>query len=92
MLIRDRIIEAEQLTADEIDYEGLAQVESMRTGIDQAMLLKYFKSQPSTAERILAEKVLQLLEDYAVVQEIEDFDAAAAEESSATESSETGKE
>lgn len=76
MLIRDRIIEKEELKADDIDYEGLAQVESMRTGIDQATLLKYFKSQPSTAERILAEKVLQLLEDYAVAQEIEDLEAA----------------
>lgn len=77
MLVRDKIIEKEGLAVDDVDYEGLAQVESARTGIDPATLTKYFKSQPSTAERILAEKVLQFLEDYAVLQEIEDTEAEA---------------
>jgi len=87
-LVRDMIIEAEGLKPEEVDYEGLADIESQRTGIPYETLLNYFKKAPETADRIVAEKVLQLLEDYAIVQEIEDTELmgqAEAEPSQETE-------
>jgi trigger factor len=78
-LIRDQIIKKEELKADEADYEGLAQMEAGRTGIDYETLLKYFKQAPATADRILAEKAIQFLEDYAIVNEVEDLDIAPQE-------------
>ena len=71
-LIRDRIIEAEGLKPEEADYEGLAEMESQRTGIEVEKLLQYFKSSPQVADRILAEKSMQLLEDYAIIEEVDD--------------------
>ncbi len=71
-LLRDSLIEREQLTPDEADYEGLAELESQRTGIEFDMLMTYFKKSDKIRDRILAEKAMQLLEDYAIVEEIED--------------------
>jgi trigger factor len=78
-LIRELIIEKEDLRADDPDYEGLADIEAQRTGIDYETLLNYFKKSDKIRDRILAEKSMQLLEDYAVVQEIEDKEMMAQE-------------
>jgi FKBP-type peptidyl-prolyl cis-trans isomerase (trigger factor) len=78
-LVRDRIIETEELQAEEPDFEGLADMEAQRTGIEYETLLKYFKNAPEVKDKILSEKAIQLLEDYAVVQEIEDLELATAE-------------
>jgi trigger factor len=75
-LLRDRIVEKEELQADDADFEGLAQIEAQRTGLDIDTLLKYFKRTPSTTDRILAEKAIQLLEDYAIINEVEDMELA----------------
>jgi trigger factor len=76
-LIRDRIIDTEELRADDADYEGLAEIESQRTGIDYDTLLNYFKKSDKIEDRILAEKAIQLLEDYAIVQELDDTELPA---------------
>ena len=73
-LLRDRIIEAEGLAPEESDYEGLAEMEAQRTGIDYEKLLQYFRNAPQVADRILAEKAMQLLEDYAIIEDVEDTD------------------
>ncbi len=74
-LIRDKIIIAEELKADEADYDGLATMESERTGIDKETLLKYFQRSEQTENKIISEKALQLLEDYAIVtEEVEDLE------------------
>jgi trigger factor len=78
-LIRELIIEKEDLRADDPDYEGLADIEAQRTGIDYETLLNYFKKSDKIRDRILAEKSMQLLEDYAVVQEVEDKEMMAQE-------------
>jgi trigger factor len=71
-LIRDRIIESEGLKPEESDYEGLADMEAQRTGIEYEKLLQYFRNAPQVADRILAEKAMQLLEDYAIIEEVDD--------------------
>jgi len=71
-LLRDMIVEREELTADPEDYEALAEADAARTGIDHDMLLKYYRKNESVRDRIIAEKAIQFLEDYAVVEEIDD--------------------
>jgi trigger factor len=73
-LLRDKLVQKEELQADDADFEGLAQIEAQRTGLDVDTLLKYFKRTPATTDRILAEKAIQLLEDYAIVNEVEDLE------------------
>jgi trigger factor len=80
MLIRERIIEAHGITVEEVDYEDLAEFESRRMGIEYGVVLRYLKSQESTAERIMAEKVMVMLEDYADAEEIEDLTLKKQEE------------
>lgn len=72
VLLREAIVEKEGLGATEEDYEGLAAIEAERTGIDYARILRYIKKTPRYEERIRAEKALQFLEDYAIVQEVEE--------------------
>lgn len=78
-LIRDRIVEAEGLKPEESDYEGLADMEAQRTGIEYERLLQYFKSSPPVADRILAEKAMQLIEDYAAIEDVDDAELRAAQ-------------
>ncbi|MDB5033649.1 MAG: trigger factor [Chlorobi bacterium] len=75
-ILRDMIIDQEDLQADDVDYEGLADLESQRTGIDYETLLGYFKKSDKIRDRILAEKAIQFLEDYATVDEVEDRELA----------------
>ncbi|MEO5928880.1 MAG: trigger factor [Candidatus Kapaibacterium sp.] len=75
-ILRDKIIDQEDLLADDVDYEGLADLESQRTGIDYETLLGYFKKSDKIRDRILAEKAIQFLEDYATVDEVEDRELA----------------
>jgi trigger factor len=84
-LIRNRIIEQEDLQADDADYEGLADIEAQRTGMDYEKLVRYFKGNEATKDRILAEKAIQLLEDYAIVSEVEDLEVMAQQQIAAVE-------
>lgn len=74
MLIREKIIEAQELTVEEADYEDLAEFEARRMGIEYGIVLRYLKSQPSTGDRIMAEKVMVMLEDYAEIEYVEQQD------------------
>lgn len=75
--LRDRIIEKEELKPEETDYEGLADIEAQRYGLSYETLLNYFKTSDSIRERILAEKTIQFLEDYAIITEVEDRELMA---------------
>ncbi|MCC7438545.1 MAG: trigger factor [Armatimonadetes bacterium] len=90
MLIREQIIEAEGITVEEADYEDLAEFEAKRMGIQYDIVLRYLKSLDTTQERIVAEKVMVLLEDYADAQEIEDIVLKQQEEAKATPNGEDG--
>lgn len=71
-LLREALAQKEDLQATDDDYEGLASLESERTGIEFDRILRYMKKTPAYADRIRAEKALQFLEDYAIVQEVDD--------------------
>ena len=73
LLLRDQIIEEEGIEATEEDFEALAQIDAERAGTDAATLVEYYKENDEVEQRVLAEKVMQLLVDYAEVEEeIED--------------------
>lgn len=78
-LIRDKIVDAEGLQPEDADYEGLADMEASRTGIEFDKLMQYFKNSPQVADRILAEKAMQLIEDYAIVEESDDEELRRAQ-------------
>ncbi len=75
-VLRDLIDAKEQIQAEDADYEGLADMEAQRSGIDYETLLGYFKRSDQVRDRIVAEKALQFLEDYAIVNEVEDRELA----------------
>lgn len=75
LLIRDKIVEAEDLMATPEDYEALAEIDSQRIGVEPEKLLKYYEENEEVEQRIISEKVLQLLADYSEVdEEIEDVE------------------
>lgn len=75
LLLRDKILEAEGIDVTDEDFEGLAQLDAERMGMDASTLIEYYKGNDEVRQRILAEKVLQLLVDYSEVEEeIEDVE------------------
>ncbi len=88
LLLRDRIIEAEELEATEEDFEALAQIDAQRIGMDAAVLLNHYRDNDEVRQRILVERVMQLLSDYAeVVEEIEDKEWEAQRKAEAEQAS-----
>lgn len=75
LLLRDRIIETEGITATDEDFEAVARIDAERLGMDPQTLLDYYKGNDEIHQRIIAEKVMQLLVDYSEVEEeIEDVE------------------
>lgn len=95
LLLRDKIVEAEGLTSTDEDIEAMAQMDSERLGMEPQTLIDYYKGNEEIQQRIIAEKVMQLLSDYSEVEEeIEDVEwqkqqeAAAAADTEGTENEE----
>ena len=75
LLIRDKIVEAENISATTEDYEALAEMDSARIGVEPERLMKYYEENEEVEQRIISEKVLQILADYSEVEEeIEDVE------------------
>lgn len=68
-LIRERIIEKENIKVDETDYEQQAEKEAGKVGIDKARLIEFYKSSGSLQERIITDKLMAILKNSAVVTE-----------------------
>ena len=102
LMIRDKIVEAEEVTVNDEDFEGLARIDAERMGMDPEALIEYYKGKDEVQQRILAEKVMQLLVDYSEVEEeIEDLEwqrqqeeakAAAEEEAASDDATENSAE
>ncbi len=60
-LIRERMIEQEQLTVTDSDYEEIAEMETKKIGIEKERLVAYYKESKSGADRILSKKLNELL-------------------------------
>lgn len=68
-LIRERLIEAEGITATEEDVERLAASEAASLGLDKERLLRYYRTSNAATERVLSAKLMAFLKDHARVTE-----------------------
>jgi FKBP-type peptidyl-prolyl cis-trans isomerase (trigger factor) len=68
-LIRERLIEAEGITATEEDVERLAASEASSLGLDKERLLRYYRTSNAATERVLSAKLMAFLKDHARVTE-----------------------
>ena len=74
-LIKERIIEAEGITATDAEIEQKAKQDAPRVGIDEGRLLQFYKSSDSIKDRIVSDKLLEFLKNSAMIAErsTEDF-------------------
>lgn len=69
-LIREEIVAAEGLTATDEDLQALAGKESERLGIDRERLVEYYRSSEPVKDRIVSDKLLDLLVQEASITEV----------------------
>lgn len=69
-LIREEIVAAEGLTATDEDLQALAGKESERLGIDRERLVEYYRSSEPVKDRIVSDKLLDLLVQKASITEV----------------------
>lgn len=70
-LLREEMIKAEQITADESDLAALAEREAPKLGIDKERLFNYYKSSDQVKDRIVGEKLIKFLIDHVTITEVE---------------------
>ncbi len=68
-LLRERIIETENLNVTDEEIEKLAEAEAASIGLEKAQLLRYYKSSGAATERLLSNKLMTLLKENAIVTE-----------------------
>lgn len=71
-LLREEIIKAESLTAEDADLEKLAAQESERVKIDKERLVNYYKTSEQIKDRIIGDKLIARLLGSAVITEAPD--------------------
>ncbi|MBM4168791.1 MAG: trigger factor [Ignavibacteria bacterium] len=69
-LLREELIKAEDLTAEESDLVAIAEREAPRMGIDKDRLLNYYKSSDQMKDRIVGDKLIELLLSHAKIKEV----------------------
>jgi trigger factor len=69
-LLREEIIKAEGLIAEDADLEKLAAQESERVKIDKERLISYYKTSDQIKDRIVGDKLIALLQSSAVITEV----------------------
>lgn len=69
-LLRAEIIKAENLQAEDADFERLATEESARLKIDKERLIKYYKNSEQIKDRVVGDKLIKLLVDSAKIKEV----------------------
>jgi len=70
-LIREEIIQAEKIIADDQDLLDLAERESVKIGIDKERLIDYYKTSDQIKERLVSDKLITFLLDKAKIKEVE---------------------
>lgn len=68
-LIREQIIEKEQLVATDEDLDKLAGSEAQMYGMEKAKLLEYYKNSGGASDRIVSKKLMTLLKENAKITE-----------------------
>ena len=71
-LLREEIIKAEQLTVDDSVLTALAEKEAPKIGIDKERLIAYYKSSDQVKDRLLGDKLIDLLINSSKITEIDD--------------------
>jgi trigger factor len=69
LLLRDKIIETENIVVTDAELEQLAESESQKIGIEKARLLNYYKTSKAASSRLLSDKLMSFLKDHAVIKE-----------------------
>ncbi|MFQ5799668.1 MAG: trigger factor [Bacteroidota bacterium] len=69
-LIRERILEVEQITVDDADIDALAEQESRNIGIEKDRLVQYYRSSRSAHDKILSDKLMKFLKDNVKIKEV----------------------
>ena len=69
LLLKEKIIEVEQITVTDSDLEKLAEEESKKIGIEKGRLVKYYKTSTPAKTKVLSEKLMNFLIEHAVIEE-----------------------
>lgn len=71
-LLREEIVKAENLRVDEDALAALAEREAPKIGIDKERLITYYKSSQQVRDRLVSDKLMDLLISSTKVKEIDD--------------------
>lgn len=70
-LLREELIKAENISADDNDFEKLAEREAAKIGIDKEKLINYYKASEQVKDRIVGDKLIEGLLSQANIKEVE---------------------
>jgi trigger factor len=71
-LLKEEIVKAENLTVDDAALEALAEREAPKIGIDKERLIAYYKSSDQVRDRLVGDKLIDLLISSTKVKEVDD--------------------
>lgn len=71
-LLREEIVKAENLSVDEAALVTLAEREAAKIGIDKERLITYYKSSDQVKDRLVGDKLIDLLISSTTVKEVDD--------------------
>jgi trigger factor len=71
-LLREEIVGAENLEADEATLVTLAEREAPKIGIDKERLITYYKSSDQVKDRLVSDKLMDLLISSSTIEEVDD--------------------
>jgi len=71
-LLREEILKAEQLTIEDSALVTLAEQEAPKIGIDKERLIAYYKSSDQVKDRLLGDKLMDLLISSSKITEVDD--------------------
>ena len=71
-LLREEIVKAENLSVDEAALVALAEREAAKIGIDKERLIAYYKSSDQVKDRLVGDKLIDLLISSTTVKEVDD--------------------
>ena len=80
MLIREQIVEKENIKAEDADFEKLAEEGAARFKMEKERMLDYYKKSETSGEQIISDKLSALLKQHAVVKETAADDPAKLSE------------
>lgn len=71
-LLREEIVKAENLEVDESTLVAMAEQEAPKIGIDKERLITYYKSSDQIKDRLVGDKLLEVLISSTTVKEVDD--------------------